>query len=189
VDSAEDVDAIAAAVKEAKADKKHPSLIIVRTHIGYASPKQDSASAHGEPLGAVAAAKTKEAIGWPSASAFYIPEAVKGHFAKKLPLCDEKMKNWEALLADYEIVHPEEASELKARSSGEATVNLTSSSRFSTTLPRPPAGSLGYIFRSSRLVACACRGSADRALQQEDSRTGLFSAEDRNGRKHPFRSQ
>lgn len=190
VDSAEDVDAIAAAVKEAKADKKHPSLIIVRTHIGYASPKQDSASAHGEPLGAIAAAKTKEAIGWPSASAFYIPEAVKGHFAKKLPLCDEKMKNWEALLADYEIVHPEEASELKARISGEATVNLTSLEQIfndvAKTSTREASGDI--IQKLAMQLPALVGGSADLGPSNKTDikNGGFFSAEDRNGRNIHF---
>lgn len=60
VADSEDIEAMEAAVKEAQADTEHPSLIIVRTHIGYGSPKQDSASCHGEPLGAEALALTKE---------------------------------------------------------------------------------------------------------------------------------
>ena len=59
VADSEDIEAMEAAVKEAQADTEHPSLIIVRTHIGYGSPKQDSASCHGEPLGAEALALTK----------------------------------------------------------------------------------------------------------------------------------
>ena len=54
VADSEDVEAMAAAIKEAQADTTHPSLIIVRTHIGFGSPKQDSPSCNGEPLGAAA---------------------------------------------------------------------------------------------------------------------------------------
>ena len=62
VADSEDIDALENAIKEAKADTEHPSLIIVRTHIGYGSPKQDNASCHGEPLGAEGVAKTKKRL-------------------------------------------------------------------------------------------------------------------------------
>jgi transketolase len=73
-----DVDAVDAAIAAAKAETERPSLIAVRTHIGFGSPhKQDSAGAHGAPLGADEVKLTKENLGWPLEPAFLVPDDVK----------------------------------------------------------------------------------------------------------------
>lgn len=123
VADSEDIDALENAVKEAKADTEHPSLIIVRTHIGYGSPKQDNASCHGEPLGAEGVAKTKEAADWPVGQSFYVPVTVRKHFDDKLAACAEKQAAWEALLADYKVVYPELGKELEERIKGDVLVS------------------------------------------------------------------
>jgi len=70
-----DVDEIERALKTAREETGRPSLILVRTHIGYGSPhKQDTAAAHGEPLGLEEVCLTKEALGWPLTPTFHIPE-------------------------------------------------------------------------------------------------------------------
>lgn len=126
IDNSEDVDAMENAIKEAQKDSEHPTLIIVRTHIGFGSPKQDSPSAHGEPLGMEALTKTKEKANWPVEKSFYVPEAVNTYFNNKLDDCAQKETDWEALVADYTITYPELASELKARLNNENIVNLNS---------------------------------------------------------------
>lgn len=123
VADSEDIDALEKAIKEAKADTEHPSLIIVRTHIGYGSPKQDNASCHGEPLGAEGVAKTKEAADWPVGQSFYVPVTVRKHFDDKLAACAEKQAAWEALLADYKVVYPELGKELGERIKGDVLVS------------------------------------------------------------------
>lgn len=123
VADSEDIDALENAIKEAKADTEHPSLIIVRTHIGYGSPKQDNASCHGEPLGAEGVAKTKEAADWPVGQSFYVPVTVRKHFDDKLAACAEKQAAWEALLADYKVVYPEFGKELEERIKGDVLVS------------------------------------------------------------------
>ena len=123
VADSEDIDALENAIKEAKADTEHPSLIIVRTHIGYGSPKQDNASCHGEPLGAEGVAKTKEAADWPVGQSFYVPVTVRKHFDDKLAACAEKQAAWEALLADYKVVYPELGRELEERIKGDVLVS------------------------------------------------------------------
>lgn len=123
VADSEDIDALENAVKEAKADTEHPSLIIVRTHIGYGSPKQDNASCHGEPLGAEGVAKTKEAADWPVGQSFYVPVTVRKHFDDKLAACAEKQAAWEALLADYKVVYPELGKKLEERIKGDVLVS------------------------------------------------------------------
>ena len=190
VDDAEDIDAIAAAVKEAKADKKHPSLVIIRTHIGCGSPKQDCASAHGEPLGAEALAKTKEDGGWPLSSPFYVPEAVKSYFAKKLPTCEEKQNEWQGLMADYAVVHPELAAELNARIKGETLVNLDGLEKVfadvAKTSTREASGEI--IQKLAMQLPALAGGSADLGPSNKTDIKGggFFSAEDRTGRNIHF---
>ena len=76
-----DVEEVAAAIEEARQNKDRPSFIDVHTHIGYGSPhKQDTASAHGEPLGEEEVRLTKQRLGWPLEPSFYIPEEALKHF-------------------------------------------------------------------------------------------------------------
>ena len=65
VDDGNDIEAIDAALEAAEAETARPSLILVRTHLGYGSPEQDSFKAHGSPLGDDEVKKTKEKLGWP----------------------------------------------------------------------------------------------------------------------------
>ncbi len=76
VSHANDVDAIDQAIAVAKNVTDRPSMIAVRTHIGFGSPLQDTFKAHGEPLGPENVKKTKEALGWPSEPDFYVPDDV-----------------------------------------------------------------------------------------------------------------
>ena len=124
VESSEALEALEAAVKEARADTEHPSLIIVRTHIGFGSPKQDSASCHGEPLGEDALAATKEAAGWDRSQSFVVPEEVKEHFAAKLEACAKAEADWNELLKAYGKEYPELVGTLLASLSGNRTVDL-----------------------------------------------------------------
>ena len=124
VESSEDLPGLEAAVKQAQADTEHPSIIIVRTHIGFGSPKQDSPSCHGEPLGAEALKKTKEAAGWDPEQSFVVPEEVKAHFADKLPACAKAEADWNELLKEYGKAWPEQVEELLASLSGNRTVDL-----------------------------------------------------------------
>lgn len=76
-----DIDAIAAAIETAQADTERPSLIVVVTHIGYGSPKEDTAGAHGEPLGADAMKATREKLGWPEET-FVVPADAAAHMTE-----------------------------------------------------------------------------------------------------------
>jgi len=84
VDDGNDVGAIDAAISAAKAETARPSIIRVRTHIGFGSPRQDTAKAHGEPLGADDARATKESFEWPLEPTFRVPDDVRAHCAKAL---------------------------------------------------------------------------------------------------------
>ena len=92
-----DLEAIDAAIRAAQAEKERPSIIMVRTHIGYGSPnKQDTAEAHGSPLGEEEVKLTKENLGWPLEPKFYIPEEALAHFRKAI----ERGEKAEADMAD-----------------------------------------------------------------------------------------
>jgi transketolase len=110
VDDANDLDAVGAAIDEATAEAERPSLIVVRSHIGYGSPnKQDTAAAHGAPLGAEEVRLTKEALGWPTDAPFHVPDAVREHMREAVEAGAAQKQEWDALMADYEQAHPDKA--------------------------------------------------------------------------------
>ena len=189
VDDSEDVEAMEAAVKAAQADTMHPSLIIVRTHIGYGSPKQDNASCHGEPLGAEALAATKEKAGWPQ-EMFYVPNEVKEHFAAKLPACAEAQKNWNALMEDYKCCYPELAKQLEERMAGRFMVNLAALEDIfkDTAKTATRAASGDVIQKLAAQLPELVGGSADLGPSNKTvmKQGGYFSRVDRKGRNIHF---
>jgi len=113
VDDGNDLPAIEAALHVAKAEEKRPSLIMIRTHIGFGSPKQDSASAHGEPLGPEATRKTKEALGWPQEPNFYIPGEALDHFRQAIERGFLYEGEWNDMKKGYAKEYPELADRLE----------------------------------------------------------------------------
>jgi transketolase len=92
---------VAHALAEAKEEAGRPSMIICHTHIGYGSPRQDSHTAHGEPLGAANVAKTKEFFGWPTEPDFFVPGEVYEHMQLAVEVGEARQREWEAALARY----------------------------------------------------------------------------------------
>lgn len=90
VENGNDLEAIERALIAAQAETKRPSLILVRTHLGFGSPKQDTFEAHGSPLGVEEVRLTKRKLGWPEQPAFFVPAAVRSHF---LALGDQAEQN------------------------------------------------------------------------------------------------
>ncbi|MEA2704772.1 MAG: transketolase [Actinomycetota bacterium] len=111
VHSVNDLDALDAAVAEAEADER-PSLVIVRTNIGYGSPVQDSAKAHGSPLGEANVAATRKNLGWEHPP-FVIPEEVYGHWHGLVAERAAVHADWETRFAGYREAEPEKAAELE----------------------------------------------------------------------------
>lgn len=108
VEDGTDLEAIGKAIEEAKADKTRPSLITVKTEIGYGSPaKQGKASAHGEPLGVDNVVALKENLGWPSQEPFYVPEEVYAHYKSIAKENAKYEEEWNQLFADYCAKYPE----------------------------------------------------------------------------------
>jgi len=85
VEDGNDLEAVDAAIHEAKSDPDRPSLLVVQTHIGYGSPnQQDTAAAHGSPLGADEVKLAKERLGWPADETFLVPDDVREHMRQAL---------------------------------------------------------------------------------------------------------
>ncbi|HXG26455.1 MAG TPA: transketolase [Candidatus Binatia bacterium] len=118
VENGNDLEAIDAAIRAAQADDR-PSLIAVRTHIGYGSPnKQDTQKAHGAPLGPEEVRLTKEAYGWDPDARFLVPDAVRNAMGAVGRRGDELAREWERRLADYEAALPQLGAELRRRLAG-----------------------------------------------------------------------
>ena len=103
-----DLNAIGAAIEEAKADKERPSLIKINTLIGFGCPaKQGKASAHGEPLGEENVAALKENIGWPCSGDFEVPKEVYDHYNELSEKLAQEEENWNKLFDEYCEKYPE----------------------------------------------------------------------------------
>ena len=119
VPDGEDLDAIDAAIRLAQAETSRPSLISVRNHIGYGSPKQDTAAAHGEPLGADATKETKQKLGWPLQPTFYIPEAAEAHFRGAVTRGAAQQRGWWELFGGFRRATPQRGAQLEHSLRGE----------------------------------------------------------------------
>ncbi|MBS1709732.1 MAG: transketolase [Armatimonadetes bacterium] len=113
-----DIDAVTDAVNRAKAVTDQPSLIVVRTVIGFGSPKAGTSSAHGSPLGADAAKQTKATLGWPAEPTFLVPDEAKAAQAESRARGAELSAAWDAKMAAYRGDQPDLAAELDAIASG-----------------------------------------------------------------------
>ena len=108
VENGNDIDEIGAAIKAAKADTTRPSLITVKTKIGFGCPaKEGKASAHGEPLGADNVSALRENLGWPSAESFVVPEEVYDNYKTLAAKGAEAEEKWNVLFAEYCAKYPE----------------------------------------------------------------------------------
>ena len=114
VERSNDVDAVALALKNAREDSGRPSLIAVRTHIGFGSPhKQDTAKAHGEALGVEEVRLTKEGLGWPLSPDFFIPDEALDHFREAVVRGKSAQAEWEVRFRAYEEQLPDLAAEFQ----------------------------------------------------------------------------
>jgi transketolase len=120
IEDGNDLEAIDRALRAARAETERPSLILVRTHIGYGSPhKQDTFEAHGSPLGEEEVRLTKENLGWPLEPSFYIPDEALAHFRQAVENGEQAEAGWNARFAAYAREYPELARELELLMRGE----------------------------------------------------------------------
>src|SRR6478736_4709454 len=114
VGDANDIDRIEHALDTFRKTKERPTFIILDSHIGYGSPhRQDTAAAHGEPLGEEEVRLTKRDYGWPEDATFLVPDAVRDHFAAGIGTRGLQARRcWAELFIAYRSAHPELASEI-----------------------------------------------------------------------------
>jgi len=115
VGDANDMQRIEDAIAVFKKTVGRPTLIILDSHIGWGSPhRQDTAAAHGEPLGEVEVRLTKRAYGWPEDAKFLVPAGVREHFAAGIGVRGEAAHQaWRKLFATYRLKFPELASQVE----------------------------------------------------------------------------
>ncbi len=119
-DKAEDLTKISSALNLAKAEAERPSLIVVRSHIGYGSPQyQDTARAHGAPLGHEEVEATKRNYGWPESETFLVPDEVSNHMGEAVSRGAALEEDWNRRFAKYESENPELAAKFQAALGGE----------------------------------------------------------------------
>ncbi|HEY8638891.1 MAG TPA: transketolase, partial [Solirubrobacterales bacterium] len=192
VGDANDIELLARAFETFREERDRPTLIIVDSHIGYGSPhKQDTAEAHGEPLGEEEVRETKRAYGWPEDAEFLVPDGVYEHFAAGIGERGERLrKEWGRLQVSYhreyetladgidQMQHRElpdgwdnDIPSFDADPKGIAT-RKSSNKVLNAIAPRVP----WLVSGSADLT-----GSASSSLDFEDA--GPFSPEDRGGRE------
>ncbi|MEO8504649.1 MAG: transketolase [Acidobacteriota bacterium] len=103
------------ALAAAEAETGVPTIVVVRTHIGFGSPKQDSKDAHGEPLGAADLKATKEKLGWPLTPAFLVPDETRAVFAESAARGASLSAHWDEVHRTWGAKNPEAAMELNRR--------------------------------------------------------------------------
>jgi transketolase len=114
-----DLAAIEAAIAAAKAETGRPSIIAVRTIIGYGSPKAGSNKSHGEPLGAEAVAATKKFFGFPEDQSFVLPDEALKNWREAVERGADLEAEWKKLFAGYAAANPELAAEFERTQKGE----------------------------------------------------------------------
>ena len=107
-----DLDALDRALREAREVTDRPTLVLVRTHIGYGSPLQDSFEAHGSPLGAEAVAQTKRNLGWPVEPPFLVPDDALAHCREAVQRGKQAEEDWESRRRAFAEAFPDVAAEL-----------------------------------------------------------------------------
>jgi transketolase len=108
-----DLAAIEDAIREGMEDTTRPTLIRVRTVIGYGSPKAGTKAVHGEALGAEAVKATKKNLGWPEDKTFYVPDEARKNWDTIKPKGKKAHAEWDAHFEEYKRAYPEPAAEFE----------------------------------------------------------------------------
>jgi transketolase len=110
INDVNDIEQIDKAINDAKSEPDKPTLVITKTHIGYGSPnKQDTAAAHGSPLGEEEVKLTKKNLNWAENKTFYIPDEVTEHFSDVKTKGNNAEDAWNKLFDEYKNKYPAEA--------------------------------------------------------------------------------
>ncbi len=188
-----DIASIDAALQAARAETSRPTLIAVKTHIGYGSPhKQDTFEAHGSPLGVEEVRLTKERLGWPAEPGFLIPEQALAHFREAVARGTRIEGEWNDRMASYLHAFPALAKELEQSIRGDLPAG------WDANIPSFPADAKGLATRvaSGRvmnaiapLLPALTGGSADLNPSTHTALKdiGDFGAQQLHRPEHPLR--
>jgi len=187
-----DMAAVEQAIRAAQAEKNRPSLIICHTHIAYGSPhKQDTAAAHGAPLGEEEVRLTKEALGWPPDAHFYIPDEVYSHFRQAVDRGRKWEQEWQEMFAAYREAYPDLAARWEREQAGELPPGWEEHLPVFTPDDGPIAtrAASGKVLNAlAPAIPNLLGGSADLSGSNKTYLNGLpaFSREHRDGRNFHF---
>ncbi|WP_238009314.1 transketolase [Dactylosporangium sp. AC04546] len=190
VADANDLDAIERALHSFRAERERPTMIVVHSHIGYGSPVEDTAQAHGKPLGPQAVRETKRFFGMPEDIDFYVPDGVYDWFARGIGARGSAARDaWQTSFAAYRSRYPQLADEIERMQRRELPDG------WQDALPTFPADAKGLATRESsgqvlnalaQAVPWLLGGSADLAPSTKTRLVfpgaGDFQADDRSGR-------
>jgi transketolase len=192
VEDGNDLEALERAIIEAKEVTDRPSLVIVRTHIAYGSPhKQDTADAHGSPLGADEVVLTKRNLGWPTEEPFVVPDEALAEWRRCRERGAQLQAEWEQRLHQYSSSHGRDAAELRRRVRGDLPRGWDADLPVFT----PENGALATRAASEKVLNALAKnipelmgGSGDLAPSTRTLIKGSpdFSARDRTGRNLRF---
>jgi len=195
VEDANDLDALRGALAAARDTTDRPTLIICRSHIAWGAPNaQDTAGAHGAPLGEEEVRLAKQAYGWPEDEHFRVPDEVVAHFREGIGARGRRLREaWEAKFAEYRSKHPELAAELDRIHGGKLPEG------WDADVPQFEADAKGMASRASsgkvlnavaKHVPWLLGGSADLAPSNKTllafDEVGSFSAACRTGRNFHY---
>jgi transketolase len=195
VEDANDTKGIRSAIDAFRNTTGRPTLIIVDSHIGYGAPtKQDTHSAHGEPLGEAEIQGAKKFYGWPEDAKFLVPDGVYDHFEQGIGKRGKQLRDaWMAMFAKYKAAHPELADQLYCMQKRELPAGWDKG------IPDFPADAKGLATRDSsgkvlnafaKNIPWLIGGSADLAPSTKTRLTfegaGDFQAETVGGRNFHF---
>ena len=194
VADANDLDAVERALHTFRAEHERPTLIVVHSHIGYGSPVEDTATAHGEPLGREAVRETKRFLGMPDDVDFFVPGQVYDWFAQSIGASGSTARTaWQSSFQAYRTAYPELAEEIERMQRRELPDG------WQDVLPTFPADAKGIATRDScgrvlnalaQAVPWLLGGAADLAPSTKTRLTfpgaGDFQADNRSGRNFHF---
>lgn len=190
VNDGEDVDAITAALKLAKDEKEKPSLIIVKTVIGYGSPKAGSADTHGAPLGEAGVSALKNTLGLSKQKPFEISADVQKYMATVIERLNKSESEWNKIAKAYKAKYPEEyerfLAEIKGKSTTEEMLENGLKPMEKNEASRVYSGAV--LNRIAELVPTLVGGSADLSPSNKTylKDKGNYSASSRDGRNIYF---
>ncbi len=144
VEDGNDLESIDSAIRAARAETERPSLLLVKTHLGYGSPhKQDTFEAHGSPLGPEEVKLAKQKLGWPVDPPFYVPREALDHFREALERGRKAEAKWNEDFAGYSREFPGAAAELQQLMRGDLPGGWDS------TIPNFPSNAKGMATRAA----------------------------------------